>query len=80
MKYENFLVVKFYPDPNVLYPLPGTTKLVFLKNIITHPRITVRDDTCYDDPKNVHKNMKTFWLWNFIQIPTSCILFQEPQG
>ena len=51
-------------DPNITFPLtfplPHTKRLCFLKNIITHPNISVGDYTYYDDPddvENFHKNI-----------------------
>lgn len=40
------------PDPAALYPMPGQERLIFLKNIITDPRIEVGDYTYYDDFDN----------------------------
>lgn len=37
-----------HPDPGVLYPLKGYEKLVFLKNCITRPTITVGAFTYFD--------------------------------
>lgn len=37
------------PDPSQIYPLPGNTSLVFLKNIIKAPNIHVGDYTYFDD-------------------------------
>lgn len=36
------------PDPDVLYPIRGYDKLVFLKNCITRPNIRVGDFTYFD--------------------------------
>ncbi|MEO0469196.1 MAG: CatB-related O-acetyltransferase [Bacteroidota bacterium] len=49
------------PDPNTVFPLQGIERLVFLKNIITNPKIEVGDYTYYDDFEDVHnfeKNVK----------------------
>jgi virginiamycin A acetyltransferase len=48
------------PSPDLKYPLPEHTRLVFLKNIITNPNIVVGDYTYYDDfenPENFEKNV-----------------------
>lgn len=49
------------PDPNNIFPLYPYKNLVFLKNIIKNPNITVGDYTYYDDfenPENFLKNVK----------------------
>ncbi len=49
------------PHPGVLYPLPLYRKMVFLKNLITHPNIEVGDYTYYDDfddPQNFERNVR----------------------
>ncbi len=49
------------PDKNTKFPLPSYQKLVFLKNSISNPNITVGDYTYYDDfenPQNFEKNVK----------------------
>jgi virginiamycin A acetyltransferase len=40
------------PNPDMLHPIPGIGRTVFLKNIIKNPNIIVGDYTYYDDPKN----------------------------
>jgi virginiamycin A acetyltransferase len=48
------------PSPEMRYPMPGQTRLVFLKNIITNPNIIVGDYTYYDDfenPENFERNV-----------------------
>lgn len=42
-------------NPNNLYPIPGSERTVFLKNIIKNPNIIVGDYTYYDDPVDVHR-------------------------
>jgi virginiamycin A acetyltransferase len=37
------------PDPTTVHPLPGQDRLVFLKPLITDPRIEVGEYTYYDD-------------------------------
>jgi virginiamycin A acetyltransferase len=54
------------PDPNAVYPMPQHKRLVFLKNLITHPNIQVGDYTYYDDfddPMNFEKNV--LYLFDF---------------
>lgn len=56
-----------YPDPDTLYPIPGVTRTVFLKNIINHPQIIVGDYTYYDDPEDVNNFEKNvLYLFDFI--------------
>lgn len=56
-----------YPNPNILYPIEGVTRTVYLKNIITNPQITVGDYTYYDDPEDVHNFEKNvLYLFDFI--------------
>ena len=38
------------PDPRERYPMPGITRLAFLKPCITRPNISVGDYTYFDDP------------------------------
>lgn len=48
------------PDPDKIHPLENYQNLVFLKNIITRPNISVGDYTYYDDctdPYNFEKNV-----------------------
>ena len=48
------------PSPDTLHPIPGQTRLVYLKNIITNPNIQVGDYTYYDDevdPANFERNV-----------------------
>ncbi len=50
-----------HPDKNKIFPLPHYNRLVFLKNIIKNPNITVGDYTYYDDfenPESFEKNVK----------------------
>ena len=44
--------MKKHPSPNMLYPIPGVERTIFLKNIIKNPNIIVGDYTYYDDPKD----------------------------
>ena len=57
-----------YPDPNVLYPIEGVTRTVFLKNIIKNPQIIVGDYTYYDDPEDIYSFEKNvLYLFDFMQ-------------
>jgi len=38
------------PDPTAVHPLPAHPRVVFLKPLITSPRISVGEYTYYDDP------------------------------
>lgn len=54
-------------DPNNKYPLKNTTRLCFLKNIISNPNIIVGDYTYYDDPKGVERfNDNVLYHFDFI--------------
>ncbi len=58
---------KVYPDPHVIYPMEGFTRLVYLKNIIHNPQIIVGEYTYYDDPEDVHNFEKNvLYLFDFI--------------
>ncbi len=58
---------KNYPNPNILYPIEGFTRTVYLKNIITNPQIIVGDYTYYDDPKDVHNfERNVLYLFEFM--------------
>ncbi len=39
-------------DPTVLHPIPGQTRVVLLKPLVTSPLIEVGDFTYYDDPEH----------------------------
>lgn len=55
------------PNKNTVFPLKGTKRLCFLKNIIKNPNIFVGDYTYYDDfddVQNFEKNVK--YLFDFI--------------
>ncbi len=53
-----------HPNPNELYPIPGSERTVFLKNIIQNPNIIVGEFTYYDDPVDVH-NFEKNVLYHF---------------
>ena len=54
-------------DPNNKYPLKNTTRLCFLKNIISNPNIIVGDYTYYDDPEGVERfNDNVLYHFDFI--------------
>ncbi|MBW8309587.1 MAG: CatB-related O-acetyltransferase [Candidatus Paracaedibacteraceae bacterium] len=56
------------PDPNTLYPLKGSSRTCFLKNIITNPQIIVGDYTYYDDPIDIYNfERNVLYLFDFIQ-------------
>lgn len=52
------------PNPEDLYPIPGSTRTVFLKNIVKNPNIIVGDYTYYDDPDDSH-NFEKNVLYHF---------------
>lgn len=55
------------PCPNSLHPIPGVTRTVYLKNIITNPQIIVGDYTYYDDPVDVHNfEQNVLYLFDFL--------------
>jgi virginiamycin A acetyltransferase len=57
-----------YPDANILYPIPGVTRICFLKNIIKSPQIIVGDYTYYDDPEDIYNFEKNvLYLFEFMQ-------------
>lgn len=43
------------PDPSVLHPLPEHERVVFLKPLVTDPRIEVGEFTYYDDPETARE-------------------------
>lgn len=52
--------MSYGPSPNTRYPMPGQTRLAFLKNIVKNPNIIVGDYTYYDDfenPENFERNV-----------------------
>lgn len=51
-------------NPHLLFPIPNSTRTVFLKNIIKNPNIVVGDYTYYDDPVDVH-NFEKNVLYHF---------------
>lgn len=56
-----------HPDPNTTFPLPGSDRVCFLKNIVTNPNIIVGDYTYYDDPVDVHRfNDNVLYHFDFI--------------
>lgn len=56
-----------YPDPNSKYMIPGVTRTVFLKNIITNPQIIVGDYTYYDDPEDTSSfERNVLYLFDFM--------------
>ena len=53
-----------HPNPNELYPIQGSERTVFLKNIVKNPNIIVGDYTYYDDPVDIH-NFEKNVLYHF---------------
>jgi virginiamycin A acetyltransferase len=52
--------------PSTVFPLAGYERLCFLKNVVTHPQITIGDYTYYDDfesVENFQKNVR--YLFDF---------------
>lgn len=49
------------PDPSAVHPLPAHDRVVFLKPLVTSPKIVVGDYTYYDDPDGArefeHRNV-----------------------
>ncbi|OPG04063.1 CatB-related O-acetyltransferase [Microbispora sp. GKU 823] len=43
------------PDPSVLHPMPEHERVVFLKPLVTDPRIEVGEFTYYDDPETARE-------------------------
>lgn len=39
------------PNPDSIYPNPAIRQVVFIKNVITRPNISVGTYTYYDDPE-----------------------------
>ena len=52
-------------NPELLYPLPGHPRMVFLKNAITAPNIIVGDYTYYDDPDDPKRFQERNVLYHF---------------
>jgi virginiamycin A acetyltransferase len=55
-----------HPDPEVLHPLPGYDRLVFLKNAITRPNIVVGDYTYFDATGSPDERAKDFQANNVL--------------
>lgn len=54
------------PNPHSIYPLPGYTKLIFLKPFVTTPNILVGEYTYFDDRKNGPENFEKYnVLYNY---------------
>ncbi|MET7857549.1 CatB-related O-acetyltransferase [Streptomyces sp. NPDC005318] len=53
--------VALSPDPNTVHPLPAHDRVVFLRPVISSPKILVGDYTYYDDPDGAtdfeHRNV-----------------------
>lgn len=57
-----------FPTPDVMYPIEGFESVVFLKNSVTNPQISVGDYTYYHDPEDVHnfERKNVLYLYPFI--------------
>ena len=56
------------PSPDALYPIPGVTRTIFLKNIIKSPQIEVGDYTYYDDPTDIYNfERNVLYLFEFMK-------------
>lgn len=53
------------PDPNTLHPVAGQPRVVFLKPLVTDPRIEVGDYTYYDDPDDALAFERTAFLYAY---------------
>lgn len=53
-----------HPNPGDRFPIVGTKRVCFLKNILENPNILVGDYTYYDDPEDVN-NFKKNVLYHF---------------
>lgn len=57
-----------HPDPNQAFPIKGEKRLIFLKNMVDHPQISIGDYTYYDDPDDVQNFIKNvLYLFDFMQ-------------
>jgi virginiamycin A acetyltransferase len=52
-------------SPDLLHPMPGQSRLVFLKNCITSPAVMVGDYTYYDDPDGPEHFQERNVLYHF---------------
>lgn len=62
-----------HPTPDMLHPIPGVERTVFLKTIIKNPNIIVGDYTYYDDPEDV-ANFEKNVLYHFDMIGDKLII------
>jgi len=53
------------PDPTQLHPIPGQERVVFLKRLVTDPRIEVGDYTYYDDPDDASAFERDAFLYGY---------------
>ena len=51
-------------NPNTKFPLPGTQRLCFLKNLLSSSNISIGDFSYYDDPDDVNNFLKNI-LYHF---------------
>jgi virginiamycin A acetyltransferase len=52
------------PNPDVIYPIEGINRTIFLKNIIKNPNIIIGDYSYYDDPDDIY-NFEKNVLYHF---------------
>jgi virginiamycin A acetyltransferase len=53
------------PDPDTLHPVAGQPRVVFLKPLVSDPRIAVGDYTYYDDPDDALAFERTAFLYAY---------------
>jgi virginiamycin A acetyltransferase len=53
------------PDPNTLHPVAGQPRVVFLKPLVTDPRIEVGEYTYYDDPDDAVAFERDAFLYGY---------------
>jgi len=51
------------PDPDTLHPVAGQPRVVFLRPLVTDPRIEVGEYTYYDDPEDALAFERTAFLY-----------------
>lgn len=59
------------PDPGTLYPLKGYDKLIFLKNFVKAPNISVGDYTYYDDRRHSPERFEDYnvlYNYDFVKV------------
>ena len=53
------------PDPDTLHPVAGQPRVVFLRLLVTDPRIEVGEYTYYDDPDDARAFERTAFLYAY---------------